>query len=70
MEGRQAKAGSGARARAIFLMFWAAAASRHWQATASRPEARVAVAVKLLGVGEGAFDGLFPAFVDALAPRG
>src|SRR5215212_7266642 len=27
----QARAALGASARAIFLMFWAAAASRHWQ---------------------------------------
>jgi hypothetical protein len=32
-------------------------------------EAGVAVTAELLGVSEGAFDGLFPALVDALAPR-
>jgi len=33
-------AGLGINARAIFLMFWAAVASRHWQATATRPRKR------------------------------
>jgi hypothetical protein len=33
-------------------------------------EAGVAVTVELLGVSEGAFDGLFPALVDALGSRG
>jgi hypothetical protein len=33
-------------------------------------EAGVAVTVELFGVSEGTFDGLFPALVDALAPRG
>ena len=32
------------------------------------PEAGVAVAVKLFGVGKGAFDGLLTALVDAFAP--
>src|SRR6185295_16191517 len=31
---------------------------------------RVAMAVKLFGVGEGTFDGLFASLVDSLAPRG
>src|ERR1035438_679744 len=35
--GSQAHIGEKATARAIFLMFWAAAASRHWQATATSP---------------------------------
>ncbi|MGE3968472.1 MAG: hypothetical protein AB7F08_09535 [Dongiaceae bacterium] len=37
-------------ARAIFLMFWAAAAGRHWQVTAMRPPG-AGVAVLLTGHG-------------------
>jgi hypothetical protein len=55
-------------ARAIFLTLWAAAARRHWQATASQTsEASLAMAVELLGVGKRSFQGLLAALVDALA---
>ena len=51
-------------------MFWAAGASRHWQAAASSPRTTcVARAVKLLSVGGRAFTVSLP-HVDALAPKG
>ena len=50
-------------------MFCAAAASRHWKATANEPpETGIAVAMELLGVGEGALDCFLAALVDALTP--
>lgn len=60
--------GFGQRLIAIFLMFCAAAASRHWMRTHQTSEAGIAVAEELLGVGEGALDGLLAAAVDGFAP--